>query len=66
MCSSYDLTPCRAGTNSFLGLCYEYGVELTYPIPEEISAGLLNGVSQVLWSKPNQVVHVVRTPRLLS
>ena len=42
------LSPCSAGSNSFLGLCYEYGVELTYPIPEEVSAGLLNGVSQVL------------------
>ncbi|KAL5476265.1 hypothetical protein EMCRGX_G026188 [Ephydatia muelleri] len=55
-----------AGSNSFLGLCYEYGVELTYPIPEEVSAGLLNGVSQVFAIVLIEVVSMLSTKYSLS
>uniref|UniRef100_A0A1X7VCQ1 Major facilitator superfamily (MFS) profile domain-containing protein n=1 Tax=Amphimedon queenslandica TaxID=400682 RepID=A0A1X7VCQ1_AMPQE len=31
----------------FQGVGYEYGVEMTYPVPESISAGIMNAFSQV-------------------
>lgn len=33
--------------NTFQGVAYEYGVEMTYPVPESISASILNVSSQV-------------------
>ena len=29
-------------------VCYEFAVEMTYPLPEGVSAGLINFMSQVL------------------
>ncbi len=37
----------RAGLSSYQGIAYEYAVEMTYPLPEATSAGLINVVSQV-------------------
>ena len=41
---------CRAATTSFAAIAYEYAVEMTYPLPESTSAGLVNVSSQVLIS----------------
>ena len=38
---------CRATTTSFMAVAYEYAVEMTYPLPEGTSAGLMNASSQV-------------------
>ena len=38
---------CRATTTSFMAIAYEYAVEMTYPLPEGTSAGLMNASSQV-------------------
>ena len=32
---------------TFQGVGYEFGVEMTFPVAESVSAGLLNAVSQV-------------------
>ena len=32
---------------SFLGVGYEYAAEMTYPLPESISAGLVNAMAMV-------------------
>ena len=32
---------------SFLAVAYEYAIEMTYPLPEGTSAGLINAGSQV-------------------
>ena len=32
---------------TFQGVGYEFGVEMTFPVSESVSAGLLNAVSQV-------------------
>ena len=37
----------RATTTSFMAVAYEYAVEMTYPLPEGTSAGLMNATSQV-------------------
>ena len=37
----------RASFCAFQAVGYEYAVEMTYPLPEGISAGLLNALSQV-------------------
>lgn len=41
------LFDCRATTTSFMAVAYEYAVEMTYPLPEGTSAGLVNLSSQV-------------------
>ena len=33
----------------FQGVAYEFGVEMTFPVQEGISAGLLNAMSQVVY-----------------
>ena len=33
---------------TFQGVGYEFGVEMTFPVAESVSAGLLNAVSQVI------------------
>ena len=38
---------CRASVVAFQALVYEYAAEMTYPLPEGTSGGLVNWVSQV-------------------
>ena len=37
----------RASLASYQAVSYEYAVEMTYPLPEATSAGLINVMSQV-------------------
>jgi len=46
----------RAATTGFAAIAYEYAVEMTYPLPEGTSAGLVNVSSQVLISGQPPVV----------
>ena len=38
-----------ASLSSTQAICYEFAVEMTYPLPEGVSAGLINFVSQVYY-----------------
>ena len=42
---------------SFQAVAYEYAVEMTYPVPEIMSSGLLNGLAQV--TKQIIFIHVL-------
>ena len=37
----------RAFVSAFLAVAYEFGVEMTFPVPEGVSVSLLNAFSQV-------------------
>ncbi len=37
----------RASMASYQAVCYEYAVEMTYPLPESVSSSLMNIMSQV-------------------
>ena len=43
----------RSAVVSFQAVAYEYAVEMTYPVPEIMSAGLLNGLAQVAKLRKN-------------
>ena len=38
---------CSGVIRSFLGVGYEFAAEMTYPLPESISAGLVNAMAMV-------------------
>ena len=38
---------CSVSVSAYLGIAYEYAVEMTYPLPKPVSASLVNVVSQV-------------------
>ena len=42
-----NMFSCRASVIGFQALVYEYAAEMTYPLPEGTSGGLVNWVSQV-------------------
>ena len=40
--------PIRASISAFQSIAFEYAAEMTYPVPEGISGGLMNWLTQVL------------------
>ena len=46
-CALRSYLSCRALIPTFMAISYEYTVEMTYPIPEGMSAAVLNAFSQV-------------------
>ena len=57
----------RASVTAFQAIAYEFAAEMTYPVPEGTSGGLINWVSQVSTCRMHQVtgISVMSTHTLL-